>query len=308
MFTNRLAPQAVPTPDEDPRQLVSTLVTEQFNKPEDVLRATRDMLAMEIAYEPCIRQVVRAAFLRRASVTTVPTEKGKQVIDPSHQYHGLQYLTEKPLTDFATSSLFLKLEQAEKEGYLTISIRASEMMPGTSSAEFILKDLERYYQPLDYCGAQETPVRMAWGKERRLILEDALRLFLLPNLEAGARRMLRIQAQEVVIKEAAAKLREIVQTGPYLPRHLALNSTYIPPLEDFQLKIKLMPSYLEKEPGGLQVVSVCISPDRREPSFVVAVDGMGVARDFAVLPASRAGPDGDLALVCFCGLSVIGSC
>jgi len=264
-----------------------------------VLRATRDMLAMEIAYEPHVRQVIRAAFQKGVVVSTTATEKGKQTIDTVHPYHGLQYLVDKSIHDFTGSAQFLLLEKAEKEGYLTISIQNKNpamTMPGASPYDHLLKDVERYYQPVDYRGPADTDLRKAWARERRAILEDALQLFLLPDLEVATRRMLRQQAQEVVVRESAAKLKELLETGPFLPPHLALNSTYIPPLEEFQLKIKQNPSYLEKT-QGLEVVSVCLAIDRREPSFITAIDPLGIVRDFSILPATRPGPDGDTEMV-----------
>ena len=56
----------------------------QFGTAEAVLDGTRYMVAMQLAREPLVRQVLRQTFQERAKINTQPTKKGKKV-DQDHR-------------------------------------------------------------------------------------------------------------------------------------------------------------------------------------------------------------------------------
>lgn len=51
----------------------------QFPSPEAVLEGARYMVALQIAREPLVRQVLRQTFQERAKINITPTKKGKKV-------------------------------------------------------------------------------------------------------------------------------------------------------------------------------------------------------------------------------------
>lgn len=51
----------------------------QFPSPEAVLEGARYMVALQIAREPLVRQVLRQTFQERAKINISPTKKGKKV-------------------------------------------------------------------------------------------------------------------------------------------------------------------------------------------------------------------------------------
>lgn len=51
----------------------------QFPTPEAVLEGARYMVALQIAREPLVRQVLRQTFQERAKLNISPTKKGRKV-------------------------------------------------------------------------------------------------------------------------------------------------------------------------------------------------------------------------------------
>lgn len=51
----------------------------QFPTPEAVLEGARYMVALQIAREPLVRQVLRQTFQERAKLNITPTKKGRKV-------------------------------------------------------------------------------------------------------------------------------------------------------------------------------------------------------------------------------------
>lgn len=68
--------------------------SDKFSRVEDVLRAVRHMLALEVAYEPHIRGELRKAYLSGAQLSTRPTLKGRaEIKDPMHPVYGIHYIS-----------------------------------------------------------------------------------------------------------------------------------------------------------------------------------------------------------------------
>ena len=65
----------------------------------DPLRGCRYVAAMELAYEPRIRKHLREMYKKRALLTTRPTNKGIETIDPFHEFYGLHLLRNKKVKD-----------------------------------------------------------------------------------------------------------------------------------------------------------------------------------------------------------------
>lgn len=59
--------------------LFCLFVFSQFPSPEAVLEGARYMVALQIAREPLVRQVLRQTFQERAKINISPTKKGKKV-------------------------------------------------------------------------------------------------------------------------------------------------------------------------------------------------------------------------------------
>ena len=75
-----------------------------------MLKGSRHMVAMQIAHEPVIRQVVRNIYYDRCKMTCAATKKGMKEIDESHPCYTVKYLKNKPIRDLSNDT-FLHLQQ-----------------------------------------------------------------------------------------------------------------------------------------------------------------------------------------------------
>lgn len=77
----------------------------------DALRGCRYLAAMELAYEPRIRKQLRDIYRANALLTSRPTSKGLDAIDPFHEMYGLHLLRNKKAKDhFPDINETLRLE------------------------------------------------------------------------------------------------------------------------------------------------------------------------------------------------------
>jgi transcriptional accessory protein Tex/SPT6 len=87
------------------RALCEAAVDAQFPTHEAVRGAARAVAARDLAREPSIRALFRTEALRAATVSTAPTDAGREEIDPDHALFGVHLLSRKPLRAFASVSL-----------------------------------------------------------------------------------------------------------------------------------------------------------------------------------------------------------
>lgn len=94
----------------------------RFQTVENVLGATRFMVAKQISCDPLVRKCVRQSFEEYAVVHVRPTKKGlKEKMDESHPCYTRFYLKDKPLKTFVGDA-FLQLLIAEQDGLLQVQI------------------------------------------------------------------------------------------------------------------------------------------------------------------------------------------
>ncbi len=79
------------------------------------------MVAMQIAYEPLVRQTLRLIFQSRAVLNVKPTKKGRKTIDDAHPCYAMCYLLNKPVRDLKGDE-FLRLAQAEEDRLLEVRL------------------------------------------------------------------------------------------------------------------------------------------------------------------------------------------
>lgn len=68
---------------------------------------------------------IRRIFWDEAVVSTCPTSEGNVTIDCFHQFSGVKWLREKPLSKF-NDAQWLLIQKAEKEKLLQVSIKLPE--------------------------------------------------------------------------------------------------------------------------------------------------------------------------------------
>lgn len=273
----------------------------------DPLRGCRYVAAMELAYEPRIRRYMREIFKQKAVITTRPTAKGMDIIDPFHEFYGLHLLRNKKVKDhfhpdtqelemqtFGFSAeerkemderiknierqsclQYLNVMKAEKSGHLKVHIH----LPMLEESDDWYKKDNNYFnnrenQDLSPMVDELKKIYFPsdgdhdeWNKQREQILRFALKKFLLPFFEGEMKRELRETAFKVGLRDAGKNLLGMAMEGPYRPSHLLGDNRFLVPT------------------GDLPIVGVCCSSDNKDASYLVAVTERGEVSDHLAIPA-----------------------
>lgn len=160
--------------------------------------------AVEISCEPRVRKYVRSVFMDNAVVSTSPTPDGNLTIDSFHQFAGVKWLREKPLSAFEDAQ-WLLIQKAEEEKLLQVSIKLPE-----AALKKLVHDCTVYYLSDGVSKSAQL-----WNEQRNLILEDALHGFLLPSMEKEARALLTSRSKNWLVTEYGEALWSKVSIGPY---------------------------------------------------------------------------------------------
>ena len=169
--------------------------------------------AVEISCEPSIRKHVRSHFLDHAVVSTCPTADGNTTIDSFHQFAGVKWLREKPLSKFEDVQ-WLLIHKAEEEKLIQVIIKLPE--------QYLNKLIDQFNEY--YISDSVSRSAQLWNDQRKLILHDAIFRFLLPSMEKEARGVLASKAKNWLLMEYGKALWTKVSVGPYQQKENDLGS------------------------------------------------------------------------------------
>ncbi|KAF7265216.1 transcription elongation factor Spt6 [Rhynchophorus ferrugineus] len=190
----------------EPVEVAKEFISPKFQTIEEILQATKYMVALQIAREPLVRKCVREAFYEKAKLSVIPTKKGQKVIDETHSCFSMKYLKNKPVRDL-TGDQFLKLSLAEEEQLLTIKI--SDSIEGHTSNSYVDEVKQLYIRDEFSKTVQE------WNKLRGECVERALTRCIFPDLQSELKRVLLAEAKEFVLKACCRKLYNWIKIAPY---------------------------------------------------------------------------------------------
>ncbi|CAJ1888036.1 unnamed protein product [Sphenostylis stenocarpa] len=205
--------QELEDPKETPEEMASNFTCAMYDTPEEVLKCARHMAAVEISCEPSIRKHVRSHFLDHAVVSTCPTADGNTTIDSFHQFAGVKWLREKPLSKFEDMQ-WLLIRKAEEEKLIQVTIKLPE--------EYLNKLIDQFNEY--YISDSVSRSAQLWNEQRKLILHDAIFRFLLPSMEKEARGVLASKAKSWLLIEYGKALWNKVSVGPYQQKENDLGS------------------------------------------------------------------------------------
>ncbi|RDX68890.1 Transcription elongation factor SPT6-like protein, partial [Mucuna pruriens] len=205
--------QELEDPKETPEEMASNFTCAMYDTPEEVLKCARHMAAVEISCEPSIRKHVRSHFLDHAVVSTCPTADGNTTIDSFHQFAGVKWLREKPLSKFEDMQ-WLLVQKAEEEKLIQVTIKLPE--------EYLNKLIDQFNEY--YISDSVSRSAQLWNEQRKLILHDAIFRFLLPSMEKEARGVLASKAKNWLLMEYGKALWSKVSVGPYQQKENDLGS------------------------------------------------------------------------------------
>ena len=77
---------------------------------------------MESSCEPCVMRHVRSIFMDNVVVSSRSTPDGRESIDANHEFAGVKWLKDKPLTRF-DDALWLFIQKGEEEKLIEVFVK-----------------------------------------------------------------------------------------------------------------------------------------------------------------------------------------
>ncbi|NWR80929.1 SPT6H factor, partial [Centropus unirufus] len=248
----------------EPLELAKDYVCSQFPSPEAVLEGARYMVALQIAREPLVRQVLRQTFQERAKINISPTKKGKKDIDEAHYAYSFKYLKNKPVKELRDDQ-FLKMSLAEEEGLLTIDICIDmKGVEGYGSDQTYFEEIKQFYYRDEFSHQVQE-----WNRQRTMAIERSLNQFLYVQMAKELKNKLLVEAKEYVLKACSRKLHNWLKVASYRPDQ----------------QVEEDDDFMDENQGkGIRVLGIAFSSARDHPVFCALVNGEGEVTDFLRLP------------------------
>ncbi len=280
-----------------------------FKTDDAAFQAVINMLAYEISREPRILGRCRKIFRDRATLSTAPTDLGKQEIDYFHTLYGIHYIHRKPIMELLKVNgskpqnidansllsdpriLMLRLESGRKDGLITIKINPPLCRSLDSSItsvndnnnpmglnqepqeELDVSPFIHELAPL-YGAGKELSTRSEWEIIRLRVLEIAVRRMVPPMIAELIRELCK-QANDCVAEKVGESLAMRLDVAPWAP-------------EDQSAEERLTNDAEKRRAlDEIRIAGIYISPDPRQPSYAAVIDHTGVALDHLILPARR---------------------
>uniref|UniRef100_A0A803TH55 SPT6 homolog, histone chaperone and transcription elongation factor n=1 Tax=Anolis carolinensis TaxID=28377 RepID=A0A803TH55_ANOCA len=169
----------------EPLELAKDYVCSQFPTPEAVLEGACYMVALQIAREPLVRQVLRQTFQERAKINVL-----------------------KHLTRHNAVAVF-----SRHEGLLAIDICIDmKGVEGYGSDQTYFEEIKQFYYRDEFSHQVQE-----WNRQRTLAIERALNQFLYPQMAKELKNKLLVEAKDFVIKACNRKLNNWLKVAPYRP-------------------------------------------------------------------------------------------
>jgi transcription elongation factor SPT6 len=235
--------------------------TGHFSTVDTALHGARHIVAMQMAYEPQVRQAVRRAFRRRAVLHIRPTKKGRKEIDEGHPCFTYKYIKNKPVGTLKDEQ-FLHIVQAEEDGLITCSIRVDQ--EGSYGSPYFEEIKQLFYRD-EYSLLVEK-----WNTQRGKALAQSLVKVLYPQMEKELRMKLIQEARESVVHSYIKKLRSWLEVSPFKPEPEPAEETWDD--ED--------PEENDDTDNDILVLACSFTPDKSSPAYFALVDGDGECVDY----------------------------
>mmetsp|Transcript_1566 Transcript_1566/g.5360 ORF Transcript_1566/g.5360 Transcript_1566/m.5360 type:complete len:1419 (+) Transcript_1566:173-4429(+) len=215
-------------PLDAPLKLVEALLQEESYaktawEPQSALKAATHLLGLQIATEPKVRAHIKEFYGQRATVSTLPTPKGKELLTPFHRLCNIRCLLHKPLPRMSGSQ-YLQVLRATDEGLITASIGLS-----TDDRNELLDEMVGNFssQNVDVVGS-------AWNSQRKMVLEIALDATLKIVCKQTREQML-INGKEEVAQDILDSLWTQLSMAPFCVKAYNRETGKDEPLEDLRV-------------------------------------------------------------------------
>ncbi|CAG7720260.1 unnamed protein product [Allacma fusca] len=239
---------------QDPLTACKDYISPRLTSAEDVLKATKFMVATQLSREPVLRQSVREVFFHSATINVHPTKRGLKEIDENHPVYTMKFLRDKPVRDLMEDQ-FLKLTIAEEDKLIVMTV--GEQIKAITSGASYVDEVKKLYILEEFSSHVQ-----AWNEVRSECVEFALEKLLFPVLRKELRAKLLDESKEWILKLCSAKLFSWISVAPY--------KVSFSPEEDDEFEVS----------KGLRVLALAYVPDYTQASFACFISPDGEPSDY----------------------------
>ena len=242
-----------------------------------MLDCARRYAAFVISLEPCVRRTVRAEFFRDAELWTFPTPKGIRELDEQHTYSSVRRIERKPLQRLRDNPVqFLLIAQAEQEGYIRVEFRLPENQQALNGVPSLSAEAPEANALTALLCERFLSVGVSndaylWNQQRRMVIHEALQLYLLPQCEVYVRATLTRLGQQSAFAQISRKLNTTLCIKGFEPTKKAVKKEN----EDDD-----EPD--EEQSANWRIFSFVLG-DPQTPSYVVSLNRYGGVLDHLCL-------------------------
>ncbi|XP_015115657.1 transcription elongation factor SPT6 isoform X1 [Diachasma alloeum] len=241
----------------EPLVVAQDFVGPKFKSPEEVLKAVKLMVAIQLAREPLVKKSVREMYMERAKISVTPTKIGIKMIDETHPIYTIKYLKDKPVRDLVGDQ-FLRLVMAEEDKLITLTM--SNTIEGNTSSNYVDEMKQLYIRDEFSKNVQD------WNNLRVGSVEMALNEMVIPALKKELRANLIAEAKESVMRACCRKMYNWLKVAPF--------TCSFPEEEDDEWDTS----------KGLRVMGVSYVPDYSQAAFACLIAPDGECTDYLRLP------------------------
>ncbi|ELP92703.1 suppressor of ty, putative [Entamoeba invadens IP1] len=183
---------------EKPEDISRRLITSEMPKTQNVMNTARMRFATEFSHFKETRKLFYELALRDSTISTKPTEKGKEVIDVFNKYAIYKRLVGKPVSLLRERDDILKIFQAEKEGLITVELNMPTGIIEDACTKLIGSD------DID-----------EWRSMKKETVEFAFKYYITPYVIEHLKETLRKNAVKCVVREAQINLKRRINGAPH---------------------------------------------------------------------------------------------
>lgn len=219
-----------PCPQTSPEIFSKQFINNIYDQEIKVMTAACKFLALEYFSFPMLRAIARELYRKNCSVSSEPTEEGKNELNPLSVGFRVKRIINKPIESFVNDDLFLEMIEYEKKQYIKISINYNPDFFADMNEKFALSingENNIFDGKVDGNNNSE---KNSW----RVMREETLRIlvadYCIPFFEKEIKDDLKEKAEEFVIKNCANEFETLLKTRPY--KKANLNNSNIKNAED----------------------------------------------------------------------------
>ena len=217
---NRLIPP--PDPNIDPAHLSFKYIGQVYDQEIKVMTIACKYLAIEMVSYPFIRSYARSYFKKNCTLSTEPTEEGKNELNVFHRSFRVKRIEKKPVETF-TNDLFMDIAQCEMKNLITVKIECEEDLKDISER---LNFAYNFDSKLNFSSSNisQDNGNESLNSKWRIMREEAIRMlvieYLFPEFVKEIRAELMENAENFVISECCLAFNNLLLTGPYKKQKL----------------------------------------------------------------------------------------